>query len=80
MKPMAECLYYLVREDFNADKCSQVLSLERDEYFNDALENIRALGLENISMCTVEVKSLINAAKRRGRLEELDRAVEEGSQ
>ena len=63
-----ECLYYLVREDFNN-------VLEKDVYFEEALRHIRERGFQNLELCKVELLALINAAKRRNRLEELDRAV-----
>lgn|GEM_PF-6897617 len=69
MMSLQECLYYIVRAD-----CGGIP--EKDVYFDDALAHIREQGFRNIAMCAVEIRALIHAAKRRGRLEELDRAVE----
>jgi hypothetical protein len=32
-------------------------------------------GFENLELCAVEIRALVNAARRRGRLQELDEAV-----
>ena len=69
LKPLDECLYYIVRAD-----CGGIP--EKDVYFEDALEHIRQIGFENLAFCPVELRALISAARRRGRLEELDRLVE----
>jgi len=68
MIPLDECLYYIVRAD-----CGGIP--EKDEYFNDALAHIRTKGFTKLNFCAVELRALINAASRRGRLEELDKAV-----
>lgn len=68
MKPLNECLYYLVRADGGGIP-------EKDVYFNDALAHIRVKGFENLELCAVEIRALVNAARRRGRLQELDEAV-----
>lgn len=70
MMTLDECLYFLVREDYNASKGGK---LEKDVYFNDALARIRGTGLAGLRV--VEVESLVRAAERRGRLDELDQAV-----
>jgi hypothetical protein len=70
MTPLDECLYYLVREDFNAARGGR----EKDIYFNDALRHISEKGLAGLRV--VEVDALVNAARRRGRLDDLDKAVE----
>ena len=68
MKPKGECSYYLVRE-----MCG--LGIKAKEiYFNDMLNNIRKDGLKD--MCRLEIRALIMAAEQRGRLDELDAAVE----
>ncbi|HAR33379.1 MAG TPA: hypothetical protein DCR95_04620 [Desulfobacter sp.] len=72
VKPLAECLYYMVREDFNARYGSK---LEKNIYFDDALKHIREKGFENLEITKIEILALINAARRRCRLEELDQAV-----
>ncbi|MGB9663006.1 MAG: hypothetical protein ACPL5F_13500 [Moorellaceae bacterium] len=68
MEPLDKCLYYLVRADCNGIP-------EEDKYFNAALEHIRRKGFENLELCAVEIRALVNAARRRWRLEELDEAV-----
>jgi len=72
MKPYKECLYYLVREDANNDVTPGYL--ENDIWFDDVLEHIRRDGLHDL--CEIELICLVNAARRRSRLEELDAAVE----
>ena len=74
IKPLAECIYYLVREDFN--HMTNHPKLEKNIYFDHALENIKQIGFRNISISKVEIECLIHAAKRRSRLEELEKAVE----
>ena len=67
MKSKSECLYYLVREMGG-------LGVEaKEEYFIDALENVRQTGLAG--MCRLEIKALVMAAEKRGMLDELDAAV-----
>lgn len=68
MKHRAECLYYLVRE------MDGLGARAKDVYFEDALEHIRQDGLSD--MCHLEVEGLVMAAEKRGRLEDLDEAVE----
>ncbi len=68
MKPLDECLYYLVRADGGGIP-------EKDIYFNDALAHIRQKGFANLELRPVEIRALVNAAKRRGRLDELDNIV-----
>lgn len=75
MRTLQECLYYLVREDFNVTKTPEYR--EKDEYFNDAIEYIRQHGLQpqNHKIIRIELIALINAARRRGRLEELGKVI-----
>jgi len=68
-----ECLYYIVRADHGGIP-------EQDKYFNAALDHIRGQGLQNIEMYDVELRALINAARRRDRLAELDEAVKGGEE
>lgn len=70
MKPLPECLYYLIREmdGFGAPA--------KEVYFEDALEHIRAGGLDG--MCNLEIRAVFAAAKKRGKLGELDEIVKAG--
>lgn len=69
MKPRDECLYYLVRE-------MDGLGIKaKDIYFEDMLRHVRQDGLRG--MRQIEVRAAIAAADQRGRLGELDKAVEE---
>lgn len=68
MKPLDECLYYLVREMGNLGAEAKPI------YFESALEHVRRDGLAG--MTGLEVRALVYAARRRGRLAELDEAVE----
>ncbi len=71
LKPRDECLYYLIREmDGLGTKAKSI-------YFDDAVEHVRRDGLTDMSH--LEVRALVMAARERGRLNELDRAVEMGS-
>jgi len=76
MKGFKECLYHLTRESFN-NQHSDTGWREKEEFFNDVLEHIKKHGL--IEMNRVEIISLVEAAERRGRIKELDEAVEIGS-
>lgn len=67
--PLPECLYYLVRE------MGGLGSRAKDIYFNDALAHIQEKGFRNLELCELEIRALIHAACRRGRLSELDEAV-----
>lgn len=70
LKPRDECLYYLVRE------MGGLGVKAKDIYFDNMLEHVRKDGFKNI--CKLEVKAVIMAAEQRGRLQELDEAVEMG--
>ncbi len=71
LKPRDECLYYLVREmDGLGVKA-------KDIYFEDALQHIKESGL--IDMRHIETIALIDAARERGRLSELEAAVSASS-
>ena len=70
LKPRNECLYYLVRE------MGGLGVKAKDVYFEDALEHVRQRGFEG--MAQIEVGAMVRAAMARGRVEELDRIVEEG--
>lgn len=79
MKPRDECMYYLVRESFNADmsrRREMPVKMEKDVYFNDVLEHVRTGGLTGLAK--VEIDCLIEAARRRNRLPELDAAIKAG--
>jgi hypothetical protein len=68
-----ECIYYLAREDFNYDN-GHLDYREKEKFFEGALAEIKASGLPE-GMRPIELMVLIEAAKRRRRLGELDRAV-----
>jgi len=76
MKGFKECLYYLTREAFN-NQDGDCGWREKEEYFNDVLEHIKNHGL--IEVLPVEIISLVEVAELRGRIKELDEAVEIGS-
>lgn len=63
-------MFYLVRASVGIEA--------KDVYFEDALEHIRQKGLWRMQLCKVEIDSLVEAAHRRGRIDELDAAVAEG--
>ena len=69
LTPKDECLYYLVRE------MGGLGVKAKDIYFEDALEHVRQRGFWG--MAQIEVCAVIRAAMARGRVEELDRIVEE---
>lgn len=68
MKAKDECLYYIIR------KMGGLGVRAKDVYFDNALRHIERDGLNG--MCRLEVEALIMAARERGRLNELDYAVE----
>ncbi len=72
MKTWAECAYYLMRA-FSPGFVGQGIP-ESDEYFEDALKHVQNGGLPSMQ---IEIDALVAAAKRRGRLAELDAAVGE---
>lgn len=74
LKPIDECIYYLVREDYNCSIGAE--KLEKDIYFEHMIQHIREIGFKNLELSEIEITAIINAAKRRGRLKELDAAVE----
>lgn len=63
-------MFYLVRASVGIEA--------KDVYFEDALENIRRRGLNNLGLCNMLIDELKEAAHRRGRIDELDAAVAEG--
>jgi len=67
MKPLNECLYYLVREWGGAGPEAD------DTYFEDALKQID----KEHFMRGIEFDALVKAAERRGRLGELEKIYEE---
>ena len=67
---LAECLYYLVREAHNCAIDPQYR--EDDKYFDAALRLINPSWKPR----NVEILCLVQAANRRGRLPELDAAME----
>jgi hypothetical protein len=68
-----EAIYHMVKEDL---RTSQAPDYREDEkYFEVALVYLRDNGLEGLSLSGIELDALVGAARRRGRLEELDRAV-----
>ncbi len=69
MKTWAECLYYMVRAKGGYGPP------ESDEYFEDALTHIKATGISGLPWRDIEMASLLDAAYRRGRLDEMDRAI-----
>lgn len=69
MKPRNECLYYLVREMDNLGVKA------KDIYFEDILRHVRQDGFND--MRRLEIRAVFFAAGCRGRLEELNKAVEE---
>lgn len=69
-KPRDECSYYLVRE------MGGLGIRAKDVYFEDMLRHIRQDGLRG--MRRLEIRAVFMAADQRGRLEELDEAVEMG--
>ncbi len=71
MKPRNECVYYLVREMGG-------LGIKAKEiYFEDMLEHIRKDGLGD--MLRIEITGILEAARIRGRLDELEAAMKEGA-
>ena len=70
MKPRDECIYYLVRE------MGGLGIRAKDVYFEDMLKHIGQDGLTG--MRRLEIKAVVMAADERGRLGELDEAVEVG--
>ena len=71
LKTRDECIYYLVREMGGLGTKAKPI------YFDDAVEHVRRDGITDMSH--LEVRALVMAARERGRLNELDRAVEMGS-
>jgi len=67
MKPLNECIYYLVSE------MGGLGARAKDVYFEDALEGLREHGCPTLR--AVEIHALIDAALRRGRLSELDEVM-----
>jgi hypothetical protein len=68
LKPRDECLYYLVRE------MGGLGIKAKDIYFENILQHVIKDGLKD--MCYIEIDALMIAAKERGRLPELDAAVD----
>ena len=67
MKPLGECLYYLVRE-------MGALGVRAiDVYFDDALAGLKEPGRPNLRR--IEIRALVYAARRRNRLSELDEVM-----
>jgi len=67
LKSRDECLYYLVRE------MGGLGAKAKEIYFDEMLSHIRRDGLKN--MCRLEIKAMVMAAEQRGRLQDLDAAV-----
>lgn len=67
MKPLNECIYYLVRE------MGGLGARAKDVYFEDALAGLKEPGREKLR--PVEMKALVVAASSRGRLNELDEVM-----
>lgn len=67
MKPLNECIYYLVRE------MGGLGAKAKDVYFEDALTGLKDPGREKLR--PVEMKALVVAASSRGRLNELDEVM-----
>ena len=64
-----------MREDYNCDgktKGGEFKRLENDVFFDNALDNLKMYKNDIPPMRNVEILALINAAKRRGKLELLD--------
>lgn len=80
MISLNECLYYLVREDHNFKGKVEGRPdwLEDNNFFNTALEHVKTMLMDRIPLrlANVEILALINAAKRRGRIDELDKIFE----
>ena len=74
LKPLEECIYYLVREDYNCAIGGS--KIEQDVYLDHILQHIKQIGFKNLELSRLELEAIINAAKRRNRLDELDAAVE----
>ena len=70
MKPRNECVYYLVRE------MGGLGAKAKEIYFEDMLEHIRKDGLGE--MLRIEFTGILEAARIRGRLDELETAMKEG--
>jgi hypothetical protein len=70
IKPRDECLYYLIREGGGLGIKAKPV------YFEDMLRHLRKDGIVNMSH--LDIVSTILAAKTRGRLNDLDKAVDEG--
>ncbi len=67
MKPLNECLYYLVRE------MGGLGARAKDVYFDDALAGLKEPGRPNFRR--VEMRALVYAPRRRNRLSELDKVM-----
>jgi hypothetical protein len=67
MKPLDECMYYIVRADGGLGPP------EKDVYFEDALEHIRKLGPDVLRR--LELRALVHAAMRRDRTVDFLRAA-----
>lgn len=67
MKPLNECMYYLVRE------MGGMGAKAKDIYFDNALTGLKGPGRNKLR--PVEIRALMMAAKSRGRLDELDEVM-----
>lgn len=72
-RPLEECLYYAVREDFNC--CQDPGYRESDDRILPALKLLAATAEppDNPYVCSVSIDASCRALHRRGRLEDLKR-------